>query len=150
MEFNLLLIGGLTGAENRLITDVIKVKAYLTNGAVEVLEKHQSLLGKIEDNIIEVESNFQNREKKEIFVLKNAVFQISDEENRTSVITFTQDYREITEKTSIEAIQEEIEKKGKLLEASQSSLNSLLLEKEIFFLKKVISVTKDYKALGFN
>ena len=145
MEFNLLLIGGL--AENRLITDVIKVKAYLTNGAVEVLEKHQSLLGKVEDNIIEVESN---RGKKEIFVLKNAVFQISTEENRTSITTFTQDYREINEKTSIEAIQEEIDKKGKLLEASESSLNSLLLVREIFFLKKVFSVTKDYKALGFN
>jgi len=64
---------------------------------------------------------------------------------------FTKSVRELNEKSSIEAIQDEYEKKSVLLQSgSLSSPSTMVLEKEIEFLKKTASILKEYKVKGFN
>lgn len=148
---------------DRLLTDVIKVRAFLTNGVVEIFENHQNLMGKVENNVVEVEYSFQNKNVKDIFVLDDALFGVADDFSKEflnpegqqtdeiCVFLFTKSVREITDKSSIESIQDEYEKKvNQLQNNSQSTPNKIVLENEIEFLKKIISVSKEYKVRGFN
>ena len=63
MEFILL-----TPERNYQILNVLKVKGYLKHGIVEVFDKHQFLMGLIENNLIEM--NALNRKVlKEMIIL---------------------------------------------------------------------------------
>jgi hypothetical protein len=164
MKFYLFAPGETTPDKvDRLLLDVIKVKAFLTNGVVEIFESHQNLMGKIENNVVEVEYNSQNKSVKEIFVLDDALFGVAEDfskeflstekedTNEICVFLFTKSVRELNEKSSIEAIQDEYEKKSVLLQSgSLSSPSTMVLEKEIEFLKKTASILKEYKVKGFN
>jgi len=164
MKFYLFAPGETTPDKvDRLLVDVIKVKAFLTNGVVEIFENHQNLMGKIENNVVEVEYNSQNKTAKEIFVLDDALFGVAadfskeflnpekEDTNEICAFLFTKSVRELNEKTSVEAIQEEYEKKFNLLQSySQSSPSTMVLEKEVEFLKKTVSILKEYKMKGFN
>jgi len=164
MKFYLFAPGETTPDKvDRLLVDVIKVRAFLTNGVVEIFENHQNLMGKIENNVIEVEYNSQNKTSKEIFVLDDALFGVAadfskdflnsekEDTNEICAFLFTKSVRELNEKSSIEGIQEEYDKKLNLLQSnSLSSPSTMVLEKEIEFLKKTIAILKEYKLRGFN
>ena len=54
-----------------------KVRVHLRNGIAEVFDKHQDLMGKVENNRIEIETNFENKLEKFSFILQDAVFVVS-------------------------------------------------------------------------
>ena len=55
---------------NNIQSNTTKVRVHLRNGVAEIFDQHQDLMGKIDNNILEVETNFENkidRELKKVF-----------------------------------------------------------------------------------
>lgn len=49
---------------SNLQSNTTKVKVHLRSGVAEIFEQHQDLMGKVENNIIEIETNFENKFEK--------------------------------------------------------------------------------------
>ena len=122
-------------------------------------------MGKIENNIIEIETNFENRIEKTLFVLQYGVFIVSNQgldastENKgTSVYVYAKRAKEIASNISLEEISKQYEQKKLDLETetqkltgnatSDKVINSkvFLLKDEVEFYKKVFLVVKDMKS----
>jgi hypothetical protein len=148
---------------NNLQSNTTKVRVHLRNGVAEIFDQHQDLMGKVDNNIIEIETNFENRLEKALFVLQDAVFIVSNQglgttsENKgTGVYVYAKRVKEITPNISLEAISKQYEQKNAQLEienqkeSTEKTINinskSFLLKDELDFLKKVISVIKEIKS----
>jgi hypothetical protein len=55
---------------SNLQSNTTKVKVHLRSGVAEIFEQHQDLMGKVENNIIEIETNFENKFEKSLFILR--------------------------------------------------------------------------------
>ena len=64
---------------NNIQSNTTKVRVHLRNGVAEIFDQHQDLMGKIDNNILEVETNFENKIEKLLFVLQDAVFIVSNQ-----------------------------------------------------------------------
>jgi hypothetical protein len=120
---------------NNIQSNTTKVKVHLRNGVAEILEQHQDLMGKVENNLLEIETNFENRLEKLLFVLQDAVFVVSNkgletnvESKGTGVYVYAKRVREITPSTSVDEIVKqydlknaELEKENAILEADPNS-----------------------------
>ena len=56
-----------TSEYNNIQSNTTKVKVHLTNGIAEILDQHQDLMGLIENNILEIETNFESKLEKFLF-----------------------------------------------------------------------------------
>ena len=149
---------------NNIQSNTTKVKVHLRNGVAEILDQHQDLMGKVENNLLEIETNFENKLEKLLFVLQDAVFIVSNkgletniESKGTGVYVYAKRVREITSSTSIDEVVKQYDLKNAQLEAevaklategSSTKLTSkiFLLTEEVEFLKKVVTVIKDLKS----
>jgi F0F1-type ATP synthase epsilon subunit len=148
--------------------NVIRVKAYLRNGISEVLENHQDLMGKIENNLVEIEVAGDNKFEKFLYVLQDAVFIVSSKNKKiqsksVGIYIYAKRVKEINELTSLDQIKKELDDKKIELEKeiiklsslteesnsrnSESLINSkiFLLKEEIEFLKRLLSIVKNLK-----
>jgi hypothetical protein len=156
---------------NTVQFNTTKVRVHLRNGIAEVFDKHQDLMGKVENNRIEIETNFENKLEKFSFILQDAVFIVSNkgldgasENKETSIYVYAKRVQEITKNTSIEELSKQYEKKkadldkefekvglsdvkGAVITVSKA-LNSklLLLQQEVEFLRKSLIIIKDLKS----
>jgi len=103
---------------NNTQSNTTKVKVHLRSGVAEILEQHQDLMGKVENNIIEIETNNDNKTDKILFVLQDAVFVVSNQgldstaENKgTGVYVYAKRVKEINSSISIDDISKEMEQK---------------------------------------
>ena len=64
---------------NNIQSNTTKVRVHLRNGVAEIFDQHQDLMGKIDNNILEVETNFENKVEKLLFVLQDGVFIVSNQ-----------------------------------------------------------------------
>ena len=152
---------------------VTKVKVHLSSGIAEIYENHRDLLGRIKNNIIEIESNFENKIEKFLFVLQNAVFIVSNKgldkskESQTTVYVYAKQIQEIGPTTSYEKLSKEYNqkkveldnyleknpdalKKSSKISPLKMSLDSKvsfaeLLEDELEFLTKSLTILKEMK-----
>jgi len=150
---------------NNIQSNTTKVKVHLRNGVAEIFEQHQDLMGKIDNNIIEIETNFENRIEKVLFVLQDGVFIVSNqgldantESKGTSVYVYAKRVKEITSNISLEEISKQYEQKKLDLEAETQKLTGdstndkvinskvFVLKDEVEFLKKVFLVVKEMKS----
>ena len=150
---------------NNIQSNTTKVRVHLRNGVAEIFDQHQDLMGKIDNNILEIETNFENKTEKLLFVLQDAVFIVSnqgldvDAENKgTGIYVYAKRVKEITPKMSIEDIVSQCSQKKLDLdnennklganEASDKLVNSkmFVLKDEIEFLEKVVNVVKELKS----
>ena len=149
---------------NNTQSNTTKVKVHLRNGVAEILDQHQDLMGKVENNLLEIETNFENKLEKLLFVLQDAVFIVSNkgletniDSKGTGVYVYAKRVREITSSTSIDEVVKQYDQKNQQLEievaklateGSSTKLNSkiFLLTEEVEFLKKVVTVIKDLKS----
>ena len=152
----------LTPECNYVISDLIRIKACLKNGTVEVLDKHQFLIGLIENNLIEIESKEETKQPR-FFVVQDAIFIVADAnlgleglKSSTVVYVYAKTFLEILKGTSIEKFSLCYENKKKefdqeILQIKNSStaelnlvLNSraLLLKEEVEFYSKVLQISK--------
>ena len=97
------------GDYSNLQDNITKVKVHLTNGIAEILESHTDLLGIIDNDIVEVETFFENRLEKSLFVLEQGVFVVSNKgigedrkKNQTVVYVYAKRAEKITANLNIE------------------------------------------------
>ncbi len=146
-------------------SNTTKVRVHLRSGIAEIFEQHQDLMGKIDNNIIEIETNFENKIEKTSFVLQDAVFIVSNEQmdssdmQGTGVYVYAKRVKEITANVSLEDISKQYEEKASAFEMEKQklalenidpldqNLNAKLfvLKEEVDFLNKVVTVVKDFK-----
>lgn len=146
-------------------SNTTKVRVHLRSGIAEIFEQHQDLMGKIDNNIIEIETNFENKIEKTSFVLQDAVFIVSNEQaentdmDGTGVYVYAKRVKEITSDLSIDDISTQYDEKLVAFETEKQkisienkdsldqNLNAKLfvLKEELDFLKKVVTVVKDFK-----
>ncbi len=150
---------------NNIQSNTTKVRVHLRNGVAEIFDQHQDLMGKIDNNIVEIETNFENRVEKLLFVLQDAVFIVSNqgldansEEKGTGIYVYAKKVKEITSNVSIEEVAKEYEDKKTSLELENQKLGTneetdkainskiFVLKDEVEFLEKVVTVVKDLKS----
>ena len=154
---------------NNVQSNTTKVRVHLRSGIAEIFEQHQDLMGKVDNNIVEIETNFENKLEKIWFVLQDAVFIVSNQKGNatgsvfenegTGVYIYAKRVQEINSSVSMEELSKQYEEKVKLFETEKQSLvgenidvsdetsNSklMLIKDEIDFIKKVMAVVKDFK-----
>jgi hypothetical protein len=152
---------------NNFQSNITKIRVHLMSGVAEILEQHQDLMGKIDNNIIEIETAFDNKIEKTLFVLQEAVFIVStkgldskSEDKGTGVYVYAKKGKLINNSLSIDETIKQYElKKLQLDNEIQKSLDPLifpaelkmtktkilLLNEETDFLKKVIGIAKELK-----
>ena len=146
-------------------SNTTKVRVHLRSGIAEIFEQHQDLMGKIDNNIIEIETNFENKIEKTFFVLQDAVFIVSNEQlensdsEETGVYVYAKRVKEITANLSLDEISKQYEEKSIAFETEKQKLTSanidplvqnlnaklFVLKEEVDFLKKVVNVVKNFK-----
>ena len=149
---------------SNLQSNTTKVKVHLRSGVAEIFEQHQDLMGKVENNIIEIETNFENKFEKSLFILQDAVFVVSNqgldttaETKGTGVYVYAKKVKEITSTISVDDVTKQYEQKVAELEienqklagdANDKVINSkiFLLKDEVEFLKKVVTIVKEFKS----
>lgn len=150
---------------NNVQSNTTKVRVHLRNGVAEVFDQHQDLMGKIDNNILEVETNFENKIEKLLFVLQDAVFIVSNQgldvnsDNKgTGIYVYAKKVKEITSSVSVDEVSKEYEDKKTSLEMENQKLGSdeeenkainskiFVLKDEVEFLEKVVTVVKDLKS----
>jgi len=155
---------------NNVQSNTTKVRVHLRSGVAEIFEQHQDLMGKIDNNIVEIETNFENKLEKIWFVLQDAVFIVSNqkagasnsafENTGTGVYIYAKRVKEINSSVSLEDLSKQFDQKTSLLEDEKQSLDAqnlsvleqtsnskyMLLKEELEFLKKVMAVVKEFKA----
>ena len=152
---------------NNVQSNTTKVRVHLRSGVAEILENHQDLMGKVENNIVEIESNFENKIEKSLFVLQDAVFVVSNQgldktaDNKgTGVYIYAKRAKEINSTLSVEEITKQFESKNQQLETERQKVASgaldisnkvvsskiIMMEDELEFLRKVQLVVKEIKS----
>jgi hypothetical protein len=152
---------------NKTQSNTTKVKVHLRGGVVEILEQHQNLLGKVENNLLEIETNFENKLEKLLYVLQDAVFIVSNkglekniDSKGTSVYVYARRVKEISSSISIDEISKQFEQKSLELEKemekaqvnsgdnSKLLLNSkiIFLKEEVEFLRRTVVIVKGLKS----
>lgn len=99
--------------------NVLKVNVHLTSGIAQILENHQDLLGKVDNNFVEIENNFENKSEKLKFILQDGVFIVSRkglESEGMSVYIYAKRAYEVNAGFSSNSIAQECEKSKTLLE----------------------------------
>jgi len=151
---------------NNSQSNTTKVKVHLRNGIAEILEQHQDLMGKVENNLVEIETLVENKLEKLTFILQDAVFVVSTkgldaaaEVKGTTVYIYARRVRELNSKLSLEEVTKQYEQRSKELEIETlkltsdskpknlTSINSkiVLLKDEIEFLNRVQAIVKEGK-----
>jgi hypothetical protein len=149
---------------NNVQSNTTKVRVHLRSGIAEIFEQHQDLMGKVDNNIVEIETNFENKIEKTKFILQDAVFIVSNqqegtEEEGTGVYVYAKRVREITPSLSLDEISKQYDEKLQAFESEKQKLAAdnidpldqnlnaklFVLKDEVDFLKKVVSVVKDSK-----
>jgi len=154
---------------NNVQSNTTKVKVHLRSGVAEILEQHRDLMGKIDNNIVEIETNFENKIEKIWFVLQDAVFIVSNQKSNsttsafentgTGVYIYAKRVKEINSSISIDELSKQYEQKNSLYEVEKQKLidqnieitdqtknsNLLIIKEDVEFFKKVIAVVKEFK-----
>ena len=152
---------------NNTQSNTTKVKVHLRSGIAEILDNHQDLMGKVENDIIEIESNFENKIEKLTFVLQDAVFVVSNQgldatadNKNTGIYVYAKRAKEVGSNISLEEVTKQFETKNIELEMEREKISSLnldpndkvisskiiLIQDELEFLKKVQAVVKGIKS----
>lgn len=155
---------------NQVQSNTTKIKVHLSTGIAEILEQHQDLMGKIDNDIVEIETNFDNKLEKSKYLVQEGIFVVSTKNSisvttpvntETGVYIYAKRVKEISSKTSFEQISKEYETKKERLEKEEQkffegskepiSYNRItnsklyLLKEEVEFLKKVVLTLKEAK-----
>ena len=148
---------------NNIQSNTTKIKVHLRNGVAEILDQHQDLMGKVENNLLEIETNFENKVEKLLFVLQDAVFIVSNkgletniETKGTGIYVYAKRVREITSSTTVDEIVKQYDSKNFELEKELSKIENegnsaktnskiFLLKEEVEFLQKAVTIIKTLK-----
>lgn len=151
---------------NKVASNTKRIKVHLRNGVAEIYNQHQDLMGKIENNLIEVETDFENKLEKISLVVQDAVFIVSNQSldgandvKGTNVYVYAKKAFEITPSTSIEEVTKlydlkkaEFDRENEKAEGQENTAlgkvitsRVLLVSEELEFLRKLVVIVKQIK-----
>jgi len=104
-----------------------KIKVHLRNGVAEILNNHQDLLGLVENNLVEIESNFENKVEKFSFIVQDAVFLVSNKgldpkQKGMAVYVYAKNAYELNSSLPVNDISKMYEKKKETLDILEQKL----------------------------
>lgn len=152
----------LTPERNYTISNSLRVKAHLKNGLVEILDKHQFLMGLIENNLIEVESA-GDQKMNQFFVVQDAIFIVSDTsfgikslKSSTTIYVYAKSFIELKKTTSREFLLSHYESKKSEFELELNRLTdnnrikelSLVLSSKALLLKEEVEFFRNVLLIG--
>ena len=140
-------------------SNVTKIRVHLRTGVAEIFDQHQDLMGKVENNIIEIETNFEGKIEKFVFILQDAVFIVSNqgldadaEVTGTSVYVYAKRALEVNSSLTVDKVNKDYEAKQLELETTIANTSGmgkdskvLLLEGDVEFFKKSVGIVKVLK-----
>lgn len=146
---------------NRVFENTTRVKAYLRTGPAEIYENHQDLLGKIKNNLLEIDTVVDGKTQTYIYVVQEAVFIVSSKDkDETTSYSYGNRIQEISVNTPIEELKKEINEKKESLEVEskklletglEDSLSKLIqstilsLQEDVDFVQKVLTIADERK-----
>lgn len=146
---------------NRVFENTTRVKAYLRTGAAEIYESHQDLLGKIKNNILEIDTIVDGKTQTYVYVVQEAVFIVSSKDkDETTSYSYGNRIQEISKDTPIEQLKNEIDEKKEALEIESKKLldtgledslvklvqsTILTLQEDVEFVQKVLTIVDERK-----
>jgi F0F1-type ATP synthase epsilon subunit len=151
----------------KILANVNKVKVHLTTGIVEILDKHQDLLGKVGIDILEIENKEENKNETLKFILQDALVIVSNKGlnpeivSQTGVYIFAKRVLELGTNLSLDEFSKKIDQKMSQIDLERQKLADgnlgnenkakiktrlILLEEELVFDKKVLKLIKDLKS----
>jgi F0F1-type ATP synthase epsilon subunit len=152
-----------TSEYNNVQLNTTKVRVHLRNGVAEIFNQHQDLMGKVENNLVEIETNFENKIERFSFILQDAVFIVSNQGlegtldyKGTGVYVYAKKVREVTSNLSIDEISKQYEQRKAELDTQMEKLSEtkdnkalnskiLLLKEDVEFLRRSLTIIKDIK-----
>nr|YP_009545339.1 ATP synthase CF1 epsilon subunit [Mallomonas splendens]AYO28493.1 ATP synthase CF1 epsilon subunit [Mallomonas splendens] len=148
---------------NQTHFNLTKIRVHLSNGVAEIYEQHQDLLGKIINNVVDIETTLENKLEKVKYLVQDGVFVVSSkisilsniEKSETSVYIYAKRIKELNPKNSVDEIAKEYQIKKDLLDKEElktepigilSNSKIYVLRQEVEFLEKAVSLLKSMKA----
>jgi hypothetical protein len=152
---------------NTFQSNTTKVRANLCTGVVEILDKHQDLIGNMDLNLLEIETNFENKIEKMVFLIQEAILLVStkgldktDERIGTRVYLYAKKAVELTGSLSLEENIKQMEQKKNEVEKEEQRLadpananifSSIrcrlgLVQDELAFYEKLVEIIKQRKS----
>jgi hypothetical protein len=158
-----------TPGYNKSQLNTTKVKVHLQNGVAEIFDNHQDLMGLVSNNIVEIESNFENKFEKNTYIVQDAVFVVStkglgEDDNfnytGTRVYVYAKNVRELTRDISTDELTKEYDSLSSRLEILEEELKQpnlgplekilkgrvLLLKSDLGFYAKTLLLVKEMKS----
>ena len=156
---------------NKIQLNTTKVRVHLRTGIAEILDQHQDLIGQVDNNIVEIETSFENRIEKNLFIIQNGVFVVSNkgldaknEYKGASVYVYGSCVREITPTTTVEDFSKQYEQKNSELLVELGKAENVrsegstkvvlkpttllrLLQEETEFFRKALVLLKELRSL---
>jgi F0F1-type ATP synthase epsilon subunit len=140
-------------------SNVTKIRVHLRTGVAEIFDQHQDLMGKIENNLIEIETNFEGKVDKTILIVQDAVFIVSNqgldadaEVTGTSVYVYAKRALEVNSSLTVDKVNKDYEAKQLEIETTIANTSGmgkdskvLLLEGDVEFFKKSVGIVKVLK-----
>lgn len=140
-------------------SNVTKIRVHLRTGVAEIFDQHQDLMGKVENNLIEIETNFEGKVDKTILIVQDAVFIVSNqgldadaEVTGTSVYVYAKRALEVNSSLTVDKVNKDYEAKQLELETTIANTSGigkdskiLLLEEDVEFFKKAVGIVKALK-----
>jgi hypothetical protein len=149
---------------NNLQANTTRVKVHLKNGVAEIFDQHQDLMGRVENNIVEIETNFENKVEKFLYALQDAVFVVSNkgldgEYKGTCVYVYAKKAAELGSNFSLDDLTKQYDQKKLKLESELEKLigkesssegkvissRILLIKEDVEFLRKALLLGKGTK-----
>jgi F0F1-type ATP synthase epsilon subunit len=158
----------LSSASNYTYTqsNTTKIIVNLRNGSAEILNNHDDLMGVLFNDIVKIETTFENKVEKLSFLVQDALVVVSTkgihkDAQSTSIYIYSEEARQLTPKMSLTEVSKEIEEATQKLEVEMAlkqsgtltsnfsifSVNFRIrrLEGTIKFLKKLLVIVRDQK-----
>ena len=118
---------------NQVQSNTKKIRVHLSSGVAEIYEQHQDLIGKVDNDIIEIEANLENKVEKLKYVVQDGVFIVSTkntisvdaQSTETGVYIYARRVKELNSKTSLDEISKEYELKKERLEKEEQKAAEL-------------------------
>ena len=144
-------------------SNTTKIKVHLSTGVAEIYDQHQDLMGRIDNDIVEIETNFDNKIEKSKYLVQEAIFLVSTKNTisttpvgpETGVYIYAKRAKEVNNKSGLEGIVKEYETKKLLVEEEEATTDSskslispaklILLKEEVEFLRKTVAILKELK-----
>lgn len=121
-------------------TKTTKIRVHLSSGIAEILEEHQDLMGRIDNDVVEFELNLDNKVEISKYLVQEGVFVVSTKNTisataqgpETAVYVYGKRIFEINSKTknSLDEISKEFESKLNLLQLEEQKMNDDQNKKE--------------------